>query len=67
MPYHSYRLLVDWSGNGQFNINAMSDENVTADVISGIRARSGIDYGQIFPQATAGRASFTLRNDHRRY
>ena len=67
MPYHSYRLLVDWSGNGQFNVNATSDENVTADVISGIRARSGIDYGQIFPQATAGRASFTLRNDHRRY
>ena len=67
MPYHSYRLLVDWSGNGQFNINATSDENVTADIIGGIRARAGIDYSQIFPQAVAGRASFTLRNDHRRY
>ena len=67
MPYHSYRLLIDWSGNGQFNINATSDENVSADIISGIRARAGIDYSQIFPQAVAGRASFTLRNDHRRY
>ena len=67
MAYHNFRLLIDWSGNGQFNINATSRENVSADVIGGIRAAAGIDYGQVFPQAKAGRASFTLRNDHGRY
>ena len=67
MPYHRFRVLVDWSGNGQFNVNATSRENVTSDVISGIRAAAGINYGQVFPQAKAGRASFILRNDHSRY
>ena len=67
MAFHRWRILIDWGGNGQWDTTAGSDEDVTDDVIGGIRASAGIDYGQVFPYAKAGRASFTLRNDHRRY
>ena len=60
----NYRVLVDWSGDGDFGDTG---EDITSDVLQVLWTR-GRDYASGFVgRSTAGRLSARLRNDSDRY